>query len=250
MYKSGFALLFPSVLVCCFGLTKAFADMRAEAGITPAKSEVYVYEAYPAGSQSDASKETIRAEILHFENSLSYVSTITQKNRTEVTKINMKPDGTFISGTREEIDDSGEQKRRERIWREKNKVYAQRYLEGKSTTKQYRLPDERMMAVDASLLGMLRSFPFEKNKAWDLFMIDFSQRSVRITVRQSAIDSIEVPAGKFECYRMEVTVNLFLFHPQITYWITKQEPHFLVKHHGKRGPFTPTYDTALVWWKN
>jgi hypothetical protein len=107
-----------------------------------------------------------------------------------------------------------------------------------------------MMAVDASLLGMLRSFPFEKNKAWDLFMIDFSQRSIRVTVRQSAIDTIEVPAGKFECYRMEVTINLFLFHPKITYWISKQEPHFLVKHHGKRGPFTPTYDTALVWWKN
>jgi len=250
MYKSGFGLLLLPLLVCCFSLTKTFAEVGAEAGTTPTKSEFYLYQAYPAGCPTDGSRETIRVEILHFKNSLRYVSTITQKNQTELVKISMNPDGTFISGTRETIDDSGKQTRRERIWRDNNKVYVQRYLEGKSTSKQYRLRDEQMLAVDVSFLWMLRSFPFGKNTSWDFFMIGFSQRSARVTVRQSVIDSIEVPAGKFECYRMEATINFFLIHPKSTCWITKQEPHFLVKHRGKRGIFTPTYDTLLVWWKN
>jgi len=45
---------------------------------------------------------------------------------------------------------------------------------------------------------------------------------------------------------MEVVVNIPLLLPKITYWITAAKPHFLVKHEGKRGPFTSAYITSLI----
>ena len=110
----------------------------------------------------------------------------------------------------------------------------------------YDVPQDRRLAVDASLLVLLRSFPYGENKEWRIFMVDFSQHSVSVLVRQSSVERVLVPAGEFECYRMEVIVDLFLFHPTITYWISKETPHFLVKHQGKRGPFTPSYVTSLL----
>ena len=77
-------------------------------------------------------------------------------------------------------------------------------------------------------------------------MIDFSGTSVSVTVRQAGIENIAVPPGAFECYRIEVIVNIPLIRPKIIYWVTKDEPHFMVKHKGKRGPFTTSYATYLV----
>ncbi|HET6461422.1 MAG TPA: hypothetical protein VFG29_11640 [Syntrophales bacterium] len=53
-------------------------------------------------------------------------------------------------------------------------------------------------------------------------------------------------AGTFDCYKMEVTVEIPIFRPHIIYWVTKKEPHFLVKSVGRRGPFTRYYATFLL----
>jgi hypothetical protein len=58
-----------------------------------------------------------------------------------------------------------------------------------------------------------------------------------------------VPAGEFECYRIEMVVDLPIFHPKVINWISTQKPNFLVKYQGKKGPFTPSYITSLVSWE-
>jgi hypothetical protein len=95
-------------------------------------------------------------------------------------------------------------------------------------------------------LCRVRSFPFDKPREWRVFMVDFSNNKVTVTVRQTGVEKVTVPAGEFECNRIEVVVELFIIRPKITYWISRESPHFLVKHQGKKGPFTPTYVTDLV----
>jgi hypothetical protein len=111
--------------------------------------------------------------------------------------------------------------------------------------RKLKIPENIPLAVDASLLYLLRSFPFDTEAQWRIFMVDFSGHSVRITARHTRTEMVIVPAGDFDCYRIEVTVNLPIFQPKILIWLIKSEPHFLVKHSGKRGPFTPTYETTL-----
>ncbi len=101
-------------------------------------------------------------------------------------------------------------------------------------------------AVDGSLLVLLRSFPFSQGKEWNVFMVDFSGYAITVTIRQAGIEKVAVPAGEFECYRIEVVVDIPIFHPKVTYWLSARKPNFLVKHQGKKGPFTPSYITSLV----
>ena len=76
-------------------------------------------------------------------------------------------------------------------------------------------------------------------------MVDFSGETVTVTVRQAGKDVVVVPAGEFQCFRIEVIVHIPILRPKLTYWVTTDEPHFMVKSIGKRGPFTRTYVTVL-----
>ena len=118
----------------------------------------------------------------------------------------------------------------------------------KIKVKEFELPSDQELAVDASLLLLLRRFPFEESADVEqkVFMIDFSQRKVSVVVRRKAIESVSVPAGVFECYRMEVEVRMPIIKPKITFWITTDPPHFMVRHEGRRGPFTRVYETVLM----
>jgi hypothetical protein len=65
-------------------------------------------------------------------------------------------------------------------------------------------------------------------------------------VRNAGLERVSVPAGEFDCYRLVLTVNIPVLKPKIYCWLTKAPPHFLVKQRGKRGPFTPYYETVLT----
>ena len=127
-----------------------------------------------------------------------------------------------------------------------HKIYIERSAEEEKKTKQYELPQNKQFAVDGSLLVLLRSFPFNEGKEGNVFMVDFSGYAITVTIRQAGIEKVVVPAGELECYRIEVVVNLPIFHPKVTYWISVRKPNFLVKHEGKKGPFTPSYITSLL----
>lgn len=208
--------------------------------------ENYHYDILPAGSKDASQKKSMEMKIIHSDNHLLFTMNTVSKKETEEIKVEMNPDGYFISGTRDVVDSSGKSKFQASMWREQKTVYVKRLSGGSWKTKKYRLPKDKPLAVDGSLLYLIRSFPFDQNQEWSLFMIDFSQRSVSISVRQAGLQNIRVKAGDFECYRIEVTVHVFIFRPKIIYWISKEKPHFLVKHYGKIGPLSRTYETSLV----
>jgi len=76
------------------------------------------------------------------------------------------------------------------------------------------IPKGRTLAVEGSLLVLLRFFPYDSATRWDLFMIDFSGESVTASARQAGIERITVPAGEFPCYRMEVVIHTFILSRQ------------------------------------
>jgi hypothetical protein len=131
-----------------------------------------------------------------------------------------------------------------------DRVYAPSAVEALSgphkKTTRLDIPEGRTLALECSLLVLLRFFPYDSATRWDLFMIDFSGRSVTAIARQTGIERITVPAGEFSCYRMEVLIHTFLLSPTIVCWVTTEKPHFVVKSEAKRGIFSPKYITTLI----
>ncbi len=207
--------------------------------------EKYTYEAVPEGREK-TKNEIIEMEFVHSVEQIQSSQKIIRSDGQEVIKIAMLPDGSFLSGTKYFMNQQGRTIKTMRIVREKEMVSVEQHSEKKKERKDIKLPSDKLLAVDASLLVLMRNFPFDQGRKWDVFMVDFSRRSVSVSVRQADVEKIVVPSGEFECYRMEVVVKVFIFRPKITFWITKAPPHFLVKHKGKRGPFTPTYITTLI----
>lgn len=207
--------------------------------------EKYTYEASPKGKEK-TKNEIIEMEFVHSSEQTMCNQRILRPDGKEVIEIEMLPDGSFLSGTKYFMNEHGKTIRTVRIARENGMVSVERHLEEKTERKDIKLPSDKILAVDASLLVLMRNFPFDQGSQWDVFMVDFSRQSVSVSVRQAGVEKVIVPSGEFECYRMEVVVKVFIFRPKIIFWITKTPPHFLVKHTGKRGPFTPEYITSLV----
>ncbi len=171
----------------------------------------------------------------------------TSGGRTEETvEILMDVEGGFVSGTREIATPAGKLQRRDHTWMRNNKVDIRTRSRKKGRVKHISVPAGKPLAIDASLLVLLGSLAPGKETSFDIFMVDFTGRSVTVTARHGGTEHITVPAGEFDCRRIEVTVNLPLVRPTITYWLREQEPHFLVKHRGKRGPLSTPYTTSLV----
>ncbi len=231
------------VLFSLFG--PASAGENQEKSATAPKTLRYRYEATPVGGQPDQ-KEFIAIEFEERGRQVEYISRGISPEGTEEITIYTDPEGNFISGTRSMVDPLGKRVRQERVWRADHKAYLETSAGKGGKERKYDLAQGSVLAVDGSLLVLLRSFPFNEGKEWDIFMIDFSGYSITVTVKMGGMETIIVPAGEFECYRMEVAVHIPILRPKIIYWLSKMKPHFLVKHQGKRGPFTATYLTSLV----
>ena len=207
--------------------------------------EKYRYEAVPIGGGPNQI-ELIEIKLIDTERGVEYFSKGISSEAVEEIGIHMDPEGRFISGLRTLSNRQNGQARQEKIWRADHKAYLERSTEKDTKRKEYELPQNTQFAVDGSLLILLRSFPFNEGKEWNVFMVDFSGYAITVTARQAGIEKVLVPAGEFECYRMEIVVDIPLLHPKVTYWISVRKPNFLVKHEGKTGPFTPSYITSLT----
>ena len=209
-------------------------------------TEEYAYEAIPTKDKGKDLKEFIEIRLIHSDQQIICNLKRRSSEAQEIIKIETSSDGKFHSATKDKIDNFGKYIHIAEIFRDEENVYVRQFSNGSLKTKEYSILRGKPLAVDASLLLLMRFFPFDKNMEWDVFMVDFSQSSISVRVVQADIENIVVPAGEFECYRMEVSVIFFIFRAKITYWITKKKPHFLVKHIGKRSPFTTSYTTSLV----
>jgi len=220
------------------------AETRKEAAGGP-RAEKYSYEAVPVNLPTGP-KDLVEMEVTETEEGIEYHSKVISRDSTEEASIQMDRKARFLTGTRSAFQSPDKPVSRERIWRDRNAVVVERVTEEGIKRKEHRLRPDRELAVDGSLLALLRFFPFGEEKVWNLFMVDFSGYSISVMVMQEGREKITVPAGKFECYRLVLVVNIPILKPTVTYWLWTQKPHFLVKHQGKRGPFTPSYTTSLV----
>jgi hypothetical protein len=213
--------------------------------VSASRIEKYHYEATPTDHPT-SSKEFVEMEFKDAAEATEYRSRIISSGSSEEISIQMGKDAKFISGTRRFVQGPDRPVQHEKIWSNRHSVVVEREREGSVERKEYQPPPDKELAVDGSLLARLRFFPFDQGIKWHLFMVDFSGYSIGVTVRQEGREKITVPAGEFECYRLVILVNIPLLRPEIIYWLSIQKPNFLVKHQGKRGPFTPSYTTSLV----
>lgn len=235
---------FPLVTLVLISLRPAHTENIQT--LVPAKPvEKYTYEA-TSGDNSPQEKESIDIEIHKNPDAITFHSKTSSPDKEEEIGIEMTARGEFITAERNTSFLSDNSVQEERIERKGDEIFLLMKTGDKTKKKKYRLQNDKIFAVDASLLLLMRTFPFSEKMSLDIFMIDFSQKAISVTLRNTGEETVTVPAGQFECYRMEVTINLFLLKSTIAYWITKEAPHFLVKHEGKRGPFTPYYKTNLV----
>ena len=221
----------------------AFPDSIEVGPPGPSHVETYHYEAVPIGKEND--KEEIELALSFEEDSSEYVSTIVSEKSDERITIKMTKEGNLISGTRS-LRRGPKGPVEEKIWRDGNAAYVEQTSGTNKKTVRLDIPEGGTLALEGSLLVLLRFFPYDSATQWELFMIDFSGRSVTATARQAGIEGITVPAGEFSCYRMEVLVHTFILKPTIVCWVTMEKPHFVVKNEGKRGIFTPKYITTLI----
>ncbi len=204
--------------------------------------EKLTYEAVPNGG-GEAEKEVIEAQQLVNDGGGESLSRITSPRNIEEFKLEMAPGGVFVSAGKTIFSLQGKMLRQQEIRRENQELYLQ---EGGKVTSRHGFPPGSMPVINGSILIQLRFFPFDQGKTWKIFLMDFSGRTFNGTVRQTGRETITVPAGVFDCYRLEAAVDFIFIHPKNTFWVAASEPHILVKYDGRRGLFSPTYVTYLV----
>ena len=224
--------------------TAGGTENRKEAADGP-RAEKYYYEATSVKHQTPQ-KNFVEMEFTLGEAGIEYHSRSISSGSSEEIFIQMDKEARFVSGIRRTRRSPDKAVHQDKIWRDRDKVVVERHSEGGRKRRDLRLPPDEGLAVDGSLLALLRLFPFDEGRKWNLFMVDFSGYSITVSVFQDGRERIAVPAGEFECYRMVTVVNIPVFKPKITFWISTQKPHFMVKHRGRSGPFTPFYTTSLM----
>jgi len=233
--KNSFKTIIPAAfIIFCFHFTLDSSQLY----------EQYLYQAVPVGQYSEKNKEIIVIQLNSENNILREISTVNAGSNTQTVDIKLKPDGEFISGHRIIKNINGKITEKKTLLAGDGFAYLIDEL--KNSKRKYVIPKNKSLATADSLLVSLRTFTFDKPAQKNFFMIDFSGAKVSVNVRQTGEETVSVPAGKFECYLLEIEVNFFLFHPKIYLWLTKEPPHFPVKHLGKRGPFTKYYLTSLL----
>jgi len=237
--------IWASIAALLFLQGVTWAEEKIENSPGGQEGEKYRYEALPIGGDA-VKRESTEITLIDEARGVEYISkTISPEDIEEIT-IHMDRGGRFISGLRTTSSRQNERLQQERVWIADHKAYVEKGTGEEKKRKEHALPQDMPLAVDGSLLVLLRSFPFNQGKEWTVFMVDFSGYAIQVTVRQAAMEKVVVPAGEFECYRVEVVVDIPIFHPKVTYWLSARKPNFLVKHQGRKGPFTPPYVTSLV----
>jgi hypothetical protein len=207
--------------------------------------EKYRYEAIPAGGEA-SHRESVEVKWIDESSGFEYISRTISPEKIEDITIHTEGQGRFISALRTTSSPQNEKIEQEKVWTADDKVYIEKGTGEEKKRKDFELPKDKLLAVDGSLLVLLRFFPFNQGKEWKVFMVDFSGYTVTVTIRQEDIEKVVVPAGEFECYRIEIVADLPIFHPKVINWVSTRKPNFLVKYQGKQGPFTPSYIISLV----
>jgi hypothetical protein len=226
--------------------TQAVASVQTPAP-TNRPPETFFLETMVKGDACQQINERVRLEMRRTAEALTSVYRSERDDGSEFVAITGHPDGGLLSATKIEQDARGRETCRSRIWFEDDMVHVERIrASGRKSVRSRRL-DGREVVADAGLLFRLRAFPFDDGKELDLRIAAFSQHFVPMRVKLVGRETIRVPAGEFDCYKLVGVVDLVVKQIVTTYWLSAEEPHFLVKYEGKRGLFiAPTYETSLT----
>ncbi len=204
-------------------------------------AESYLYESIP----SDGGKvESVNLSFSRDDRQWHYSSRSTKEGKVEEVRIEADAEGHFISGISRTKDLSGTDLSTIRSWRSGNRIYLENLSKG--TTKVVTVPEGTEPALDGSVLLLLRPFLGSQDPSRDFFLLSFSGKSIKVNIRNTGLESVSVPAGTFECYRVEINAPVLFLNTRINVWLAKDAPHYLIKQQGKKGPFTASYTTALV----
>lgn len=207
--------------------------------------ESYVYVARPDNGDSTL-VETHRVEIEPGDGGTTYRFDITRTGVRETGWARSGRDGNFQAAARRVYHDGRGVVESDSFWVEGEHVVMQKTLDGKTQTTREKIQKKKPLAVDVTLTTWMRGFPFGQKDAVDVVLGDWLARTIDIDVRDLGVEPVKVPAGTFDCHKMEVTIRVLIFRPKVTFWVTKDAPHFLVRHAGKRGRNSPVYVTQLM----
>ena len=119
----------------------------------------------------------------------------------------------------------------------------ERSAAGKKEAKTFSASPD-VIAVDGIGL-VLRAFPFE-NREFSTHLISNEPRLYDVTFENRGRERVRVPAGEFDCYRIEAEAHLGVlslvkpFLAKTTFWMTVEPPHFWVRYQGyENGRGTP-----------
>jgi hypothetical protein len=205
--------------------------------------ENYAYVEHPAGRPAGGDADRLSLVVEH-RPGRTLLSLVTLSARSEEAVVVSLLSQGFATATRE-TRHKGVLVARQVVRRDGDRVEIESHEGERVERKDVRLADAPL-AVDASLLLFFRSFVEAAPDECRVFMVDFSGRSISVNLRKRGTEYVSVPAGTFQCHKLEVVVRFLIFEAVITYWVSVEAPHFLVKHVGKRGPFTRTTVTELV----
>ena len=115
---------------------------------------------------------------------------------------------------------------------------------GSKTRRSLKIPSDTLAAD--GIAGALRSLPFERSRPVDLHLLSNEPRLYEISFEVRGRERVRVPAGEFECYKVELVpglgvLNLFRFAiPKAYFWFTVDPPHYWVRYEGlENGRGTP-----------
>ena len=228
--------------IICLGSGIATAEERPE--LPP--HEFYIYETVAMNDPAARPQEHVEMQIRYTSNKVHSVYKSKRPDGSQVVTIQMTRDGLVISASMVSYDRHDKVTTSARIWVADNRVHVHRIKRNhRHVEKSKPIGDKRLLA-DASILLVLRSFPFARSEEVEYLMASFDPYFITMRFQQKGVETITVPAGTFECYRLEGYVDLIIKKLKMTYWLSREKPHFLVKYEGKRGIFlAPTYQTSL-----
>jgi hypothetical protein len=140
-----------------------------------------------SGKEND--KEEIELAFSFEVDSAAYASTIVSAKSDERITIKMTREGNLISGARSLRRGPGGPTE-EKIWRDGKTAYVEQTSGTNKKTIRLDIPEGRTLALEGSLLVLLRFFPYDSATGWVFFMIVFSKKSVTATARQAGIERV------------------------------------------------------------
>ena len=237
-------------LLICATLAPLAADADGTTNVFDSATncvEKFVYVTVLASDEKGEKQEDVVMELRHSETGLVNVYSSRHVNGSELVTIVTGPDGKLIEATKTEKDSKNRHVAAYRIWVENDTAHIGELKAGRTEKVSSRDMADQVLVVDAGLLASLGTFPFDANREITILMASFAGRFVTMTVRQIGTETVSVQAGRFECYKLEVSIDIVVKKIRTLFWLTKDAPHYLVQFEGRRGLFfAPVYRTRLV----